>query len=251
MRLIVGVLVVVPIVSAVVLTARTRSNRERSLARMCADAGLAFSPTDPFSFTDTTRLPFPMFALLADWQVRNVVWDGSDERVRVFDYLRAGSTERPGLACTCAVARMPFAVPNVAVVPRGADDPISERSGGPAVALELDEFDRRFEARGDDRRAVVALLDQRMMRTLLHLPVTVVMHVREDRMLLLSPTLAPGDVLVLLRTAAKLAERVPRVVASLYPPRPAEGPYEDRWLQGSWSADPTGVDAPNPGGLGG
>jgi hypothetical protein len=112
MRLIVGVLVAVPIVCAVVLTARARSNRQRSLARMCADAGLAFSPTDPFSFTDTTFLPFPMFAPLADWQVRNVV-------------------------------------------------------------------------------------------------------------------------------------------ASLYPPRPAEGPYEDRWLQGSWSADPTGVDAPNQGGLGG
>jgi hypothetical protein len=251
MRLLVWLLVVVPIVSAVVLTARTRSNRARALARMCSDAGLAFSPTDPFLFTDTTFLPFPMFTPIADWQVRNVVWDEADDRVRVFDYLRAGSTERPRLECTCAVVPMPFTVPNVAVVPRGIDDPIAELTGRVAVALELDAFNQRFEARGDDPRAVVALLDQRMMQTLLHLPVTTVLHVRENRMLLLSSTLEPGDVLVLLRTAAKLAERVPRVVASLYPPRPAEGQYEDRWLQGSWSPDPTGADAPNPGHLGG
>jgi hypothetical protein len=250
-RFFVVVLIVIPIVSAAVLTARARSDRERALARMCGDASLAFSPSDPFLFTDTAFLPFPMFAPIADWQVRNVVWDEADDRVRVFDYLRAASTERARLECTCAVVPMPFTVPDVAVVPRGIDDPIPEPTGRVAVALELDAFNERFEARGDDPRAVVALLDQRMMQTLLHLPITTVVHVRENRMLLLSSTLAPGDVLVLLRTAAKLAERVPRVVASLYPPRPAEGPYEDRWLQGSWSPDPTGADAPNPGHLGG
>jgi hypothetical protein len=50
-------------------------------------------------------------------------------------------------------------------------------------------------------------------------------------------------VLVLLEAARGLARAVPSVVASLYPPRPAEGPHEDRWLRGHWSADPT-TDAP-------
>jgi hypothetical protein len=27
-------------------------------------------------------------------------------------------------------------------------------------------------------------------------------------------------------------------MASLYPPRPLAGPFEERWLQGAWSPDP-------------
>ena len=117
---------------------------------------------------------------------------------------------------------------------------------GEVVHLELDAFERRFEVRAVDARAAVALLDQRMMAALLRLPLSVAIHVHEDRMLLVGPLLDPGDVLVLLACATGLAAQVPPVVASLYPPRPSRGPYEDRWLQGSWSPDPTSADAPEP-----
>jgi hypothetical protein len=118
---------------------------------------------------------------------------------------------------------------------------------GDVVHLELVAFERRFEVRAVDPRAAVALLDQRMMAALLRLPMRVAIHVRDDAMLLVAPLLEPGDVLLLLACAEGLATRVPPVVASLYPPRPARGPYERRWLQGSWSPDPTSAGASEPG----
>lgn len=239
----------VAVAAVAIVRARVRSRRQRALLQLCLDAGVGFSVWDPFG--DTAFLPFPMFSAAGDQRIENVVWDRTDERVRVFDYRRSRSDEHAALERTCAVVPMPFAVPAIAVLPRGDADEMTAFAPAPSVPLELDAFDRRFDARGDDPRAVVAFLDQRMMQAIMRLPLHVAIHVREDRMLLVAPTLTPAEVLVLLRAASDLAHRVPRVVASLYPPRPVEGPYEDRWLQGSWSPEPTGADAPNPGHLGG
>jgi len=63
---------------------------------------------------------------------------------------------------------------------------------------------------------------------------------------MVAPTLEPREMLLLVACAKAVAGRVPPVVASLYPPRPARGPYEQRWLQGSWSPDPTSADASEP-----
>jgi hypothetical protein len=116
--------------------------------------------------------------------------------------------------------------------------------------LELDAFNRRFDVRTADPRAAVAFLDQRMMDAILQVPLRVAIHVHADRMLLVGPTLEPPTMLLLLEVARTLADRIPPVIASLYPPRPAEGPFEDRWLQGAWSPDPTSGQ-PNPPGPGG
>jgi hypothetical protein len=147
---------------------------------------------------------------------------------------------------TCGVVPLPFSVPTIAILPRGQVDPSGEPATGDVVRLELDAFQERFEVRADDPRAAVALLDQRMMATLLRVPIRVAIHVHEDAMLMVAPTLEPGEMLLLLACAKALAGRVPPVVASLYPPRPARGPFEQRWLQGSWSPDPTSADAPEP-----
>jgi hypothetical protein len=141
---------------------------------------------------------------------------------------------------------LPFSVPTIAILSRGQVDPSGEPVTGAVVHLELDAFEERFEVRADDPRAAVALLDQRMMATLLRLPVRVAIHVHEDSMLMVAPTLEPGEMLLLVACAKAVAGRVPPVVASLYPPRPARGPYEQRWLQGSWSPDPTSADASEP-----
>jgi hypothetical protein len=66
--------------------------------------------------------------------------------------------------------------------------------------------------------------------------------VNEDRLLLWAPDATAERTVMMLEVARTLRDRVPSVVASLYPPRPAEGPHEARWLQGSWSAEPTGTD---------
>jgi hypothetical protein len=236
------------IVGAVAMTlrARSRSSRQRELVRLCAEAGLGCAVLDPFD--DTTTLPFRLFGWESPHGVENVVWNtGDDPGVRVFDLWVQPAPDATRRTMSCGVVPLPFSVPEVAILSRGQADPSEEPVSGAVVHLELDAFEQRFEVRAVDPRAAVALLDQRMMAALLRLPMRVAIHVHENAMLLVAPLLEPGEMLVLLACAKALADRVPPVVASLYPPRPSEGPYEHRWLQGSWSPDPTSADASEPG----
>ena len=228
------------------IRARAGSARQRALLQLCADAGLTCSVLDPFP--DTTLLPFRVFGWGSAHGVENVVWDGSDEpTIRVFDLWVQPQPDESRRTMTCGIVPLPFAVPQISILARGHDDPSEEPVVGDVVHLELDAFEQRFEVRAADPRAAVALLDQRMMASLLRLPMHVTIHVHEDAMLVVSPMLAPGEMLVLLACASGLADQVPPVVASLYPPRPTKGPYEHRWTQGSWSPDPTSADASEPG----
>jgi len=228
------------------MRARAGARRQRALQQLSANAGLACALLDPFP--DTTALPFRLFGWGSAHRVENVVWDGSDDRgIRVFDLWVQPASDETRRTMTCGVVPLPFAVPPIAVLARGHADPSEEPVVGDVVHLELDAFEQRFEVRAVDPRAAVALLDQRMMAALLRVPMRVAIHVRENVMLLVAPLLEPGELLVLLSCASELADRVPPVVASLYPPRPSRGPYERRWLQGRWSPDPTSADASEPG----
>jgi hypothetical protein len=229
-----------------VLRARSGSARRRALLHLCADAGLACAVLDPFP--DTALLPFRLFGWGGAHGLENVVWDAcADDAIRVFDLWVQPRIDEARRSMTCGIVPLRFAAPPIAILARGRVDPSEEPVTGEVVHLELDAFEQRFEVRAVDARAAVALLDQRMMAALLRLPLPVAIHVHEDRMLLVGPLLDPGDMLVLLACARGLAAQVPPVVASLYPPRPSQGPYEGRWLQGSWSPDPTSADAPEPG----
>jgi hypothetical protein len=235
----------IAVVIVAVLRARSSSSRARALLQLCTDAGLACAVLDPFS--DTTQLPFRLFGWGETHGVENVVWNArADDGTRVFDLWVQPRTDEARKRMTCGIVSLPFAVPPIAILTRGGVDPSEEPVAGEVVHLELDAFEQRFEVRAVDARAAVALLDQRMMAALLRLPLSVAIHVHEDRMLMVAPPLDPGDMLVLLACASGLATQVPPVVSSLYPPRPSQGPYEQRWLQGSWSPDPTSAATPEP-----
>ncbi len=78
-----------------------------------------------------------------------------------------------------------------------------------------------------------------MMEAILALPAGVTLDVNEDVVLLTAPDSRPEQVLRLYDAAVSIHERIPHSLASLFPPRPTEGKYEDRWLQGHWTPDPT------------
>jgi hypothetical protein len=143
---------------------------------------------------------------------------------------------------TCAALPVPFSCPRLTVVPRAIED--GQAGIGDEITLELEEFDRRFRVRSEDRRFAFAFLDQRMMRALLALPPEVLLDANEDTVVLWAPLLPPARVLLLFEAARAVRAHLPRVVGDLYPPRPARGPHEARWFQGSWSAEPTGDPAP-------
>ena len=107
------------------------------------------------------------------------------------------------------------------------------------IELELEEFNRRFAVQTEDERFAIAFLEQRMMEAILALPPGVTLDVNEDVILLTAPELPPEQVLRLYDAAVAIHERIPHSLPSLFPPRPTEGKYEDRWLQGHWTPDPT------------
>lgn len=224
---------------------RRRHARQRELMHVCRDAGLSFMPVDPFP--DTLWLPFRVFGMGTERGTENVIWDPRDDPgdARAFDHWYVEETsDDTGIdrtrRMTCAVVALPFSCRRLEVVPEGS----IERLEGEDVQLELEAFNRRFRVVTQDRRFAVAFLDARMMEAMLQLPPGISCAVNEDRMLLWAPRLSAAETVLLLEVARTLRRRVPRVVASLFPPRPAEAPHEARWLQGHWSPDPTGNGPP-------
>lgn len=228
--------------------AARRTRRQRSLVRLCLDAGVSFAVVDPFP--DTLFLPFRLFGRGDERGIDSVVWDPRDDgATRVFDYwYRVHNQDGLGtrIGMTCGVVPLPFGVPPVVVRARGVVDPSGEPADGQQVRLELDAFNERFDVWAADPRAAVALLDPRMMQTIMTLPVPVTIHVNEGHLLCVAMPLEPAQMLVLLESARTLSHRVPAVVASLYPPRPFEGPFEDRWFQGHWTPEPTSTESTEP-----
>jgi hypothetical protein len=222
--------------------------RQRRLMLLCRRAGLEFAPLDLRA--DTAWLPFPMFGFPRRG-TENMVWDRRNgEDVRAFDFWYEDPTDErpvaPRKRLTCAVVPLRSACPRLRVCPRDVVDDVVGAFGGREVRFELGDFDRRFRVEADDARFAYAFLDQRLMEALLALPDGVSVDVNEDVLLLSAPRLPAEKVLVLYDAAEEIRSRIPRVVSSLFPPRPLRGAHETRWLQGRWSPEPTGADVTPP-----
>jgi hypothetical protein len=220
---------------------RRTGARQRRLMLLCQRAGLDFAPLD--LAPDTAWLPFPMFGR-AKSGTENVVWERSrGPEIRAFDFwYEEPSDERqvtPRRRLTCAVVPLVFSAPRLRIAPRDLADDMKAAVGLREVRLELEEFNSRFVVDAEDERFAIAFLEQRMMEGLLALPDGVTAEVNEHVLLLSAPRLRAEQVLVLYDAAVAIHERIPRSLSSLFPPRPAEGPYEDRWFQGRWTPDPT------------
>jgi hypothetical protein len=239
----------VVVIAAAVAWRRAQGHRDRQrrLMLLCDAAGLDFAPLD--LSLDTAWLPFAMFGRSPS-DTANVVSDPRHDGVRAFDFWYEedqGSRPLPiRRTLTCAVVPLRFTAPRVRVTPRDLIDDLGDALGLPLVTFELEGFNRRFRVEADDARSAWALLDQRVLEALLGLPPGVVVDVNEDVMLLWAPELPAVEMLELLRAATAIERDVPPVLPSLFPPRPARGPHEDRWLQGGWSPDPTGTDPRRP-----
>ncbi|MGZ8583657.1 MAG: hypothetical protein ACXWXG_10055 [Actinomycetota bacterium] len=226
-----------------------RRGRARQLMLLCHRADLEFSPIDPFP--DTLWLPFRWLGAGRWTRAENVVWNRAEgDDVRAFDLLTEevpanGDGPRTIRRSVCAVVSLPFGCPRLEIRPRDALDQVTDAIAGSDVDLELEAFNRRFSVNAVDRRFAVAFCDQRMMGALMVLPPRVTVAANEDRLLLRAAELPPAQVLLLFEAARAIGRAVPPVVSDLYPPRPAKGRHEDRWLQGHWSPEPIGDD---PGG---
>jgi hypothetical protein len=208
---------------------------------LCRRAGLDFAPMD--LSPDTAWLPFPMFGRVRSG-TENVVWERRRGiEIRAFDFWYEEPADdrpvTPRRRVTCAVVPLTCSAPRLRIGPRDLEDEARAALGLREVRLELEEFNRRFVVESEDERFAIAFLEQRMMEGLLGLPAGATAEANEHVLLLTSPELPAEQVLVLFDAAVAIHRRLPRSLPSLYPPRPTEGPFEDRWLQGRWSPDPT------------
>lgn len=220
---------------------RGAAARQRRLMLLCQRAGLDFAPFD--LSPDTAWLPFPMFGR-ARSGTENVVWErGRGTAIRAFDFwYEDPAPDRPvgpRRWVTCAVVPLPASAPRLRIAPRDLADDVRDTIVLPEMRLELEEFNRRFAVEAENDRFAIAFLEQRMMEALLALPDGVSAELNEDVLLLSAPRLPAERVLVLYDAAVAIHRRIPRSLSSLFPPRPARGPHEARWLQGRWSPDPT------------
>ena len=220
---------------------RSRAGRQRKLMLLCQRAGLDFAPLDLFG--DTAWLPFPMFGR-PKRGTENVVWERfRGTEIRAFDYWYEEPAQDRGATAkrrlTCAVVPLGASARRLRIAPRDLDDDVRSALGLREIELELEEFNQRFVVETEDERFAISFLEQRLMEALLALPDGVTVDVNGDVVLLSAPELPAERVLRLYDAAVAIHEHIPRSLPSLFPPRPNEGPYEDRWLQGHWTPEPT------------
>jgi hypothetical protein len=208
------------------VTLYRKFSRRSAVEREARRLGLSFSRRDPFRVLDADFHPFLRFGKLPGTQrVENVVWGVRDGReVRAFDYRRPAEDE---IRYSCAMVRIPDGWPSLLVRRHGPLDVARNAAGLQRIEFELDEFNRRFEVRSDDRRLASAVIDQRMIGWLLESDPALGFQLQEGWLLAWMRQLPPDELERTLTTVEGFHERIPRAVWSLYgdgsPARPDLG----------------------------
>lgn len=208
------------------VTLYRKFSRRSAVEREARRLGLSFSRRDPFRVLDADFHPFLRFGKLPGTQrVENVVWGVRDGReVRAFDYRRPAEDE---IRYSCAMVRIPDGWPSLLVRRHGPLDVARNAAGLQRIEFELDEFNRRFEVRSDDRRLASAVIDQRMIGWLLESDPALGFQLQDGWLLAWMPQLPPDELERTLTAVEGFHERIPRAVWSLYgdgsPARPDLG----------------------------
>jgi hypothetical protein len=208
------------------VTLYRKVSRRSAVEREARRLGLSFARRDPFRVLDADFHPFLRFGKLPGTQrVENVVWGVRDGReVRAFDYRRPAEDE---IRYSCAMVRIPDGWPSLLVRRHGPLDVARNAAGLQRIEFELDEFNRRFEVRSDDRRLASAVIDQRMIGLLLESDPALGFQLQEGWLLAWMPQLPPDELERTLTTVEGFHDRIPRAVWSLYgdgsPARPDLG----------------------------
>jgi hypothetical protein len=178
--------------------------------------GLSFSRRDPFRVLDSDFHPFLHFGKLPGTQgVENVVWgERAGREVRAFEYWRPAEDEP--IRYSCAIVRIPEGWPSLLVRRKGRLDVARSAAGLGGQEFELEDFNRVFEVRADERRLASAVVDQRMMGWLLESDPVLGFQLQHGWLLSWMPRLPPEELERVLTMIEGFHDRIPRAVWSLY-----------------------------------
>jgi hypothetical protein len=196
--------------------------RQKEMAAVARNQGLDFSVADPF---DTLGEPFALLSKGDGRGVENVMWGfWHDLEVRAFDYwYYEESTDSNGRRSKtysrfdCVLALVDASCPRLEIAQESVLTRLADALTFRDIEFESDEFNRRFNVKGNDRRFASAFCDARMMEWLIRHGRSYSFEVVGDRLLCWCRKVGPNEIVHALGTAKAFREHIPDVVRSLYP----------------------------------
>jgi hypothetical protein len=199
---------------------RPRQNAAELEARRL---GLRFSAKDDAALLDE---PFALFRRTRRryGELTNVLWGPwHGLEVRVFDYEYMIS-ENNWRHLSCAVAAIPGGWPALVIQPETLVTTVADHLALPDIEFELEQFNRMFEVRCEDRKFAGALVDARMIEWLMGRSPLPGFEINGRWILAYRNQVQPWELDAVLGLLESFVERIPRVVRSVYPealpPRP-------------------------------
>lgn len=200
-----------------------KQRRRQELVSVARQLGLEFSPEDVLGCLD---LPFSLLQRGDGRGTENVLWGTwQDVPLRAFDYWyyeestdAQGHRSRSYYRFSCAVTEIEAACSPITISRENLLTRLADAVGLDDLEFELEEFNRAFNVKGEDRRFAVALVDQRMMRFLLGTDPGFGFEACGRWLLCYSDRRRPTELVPLLGTLKGFRDHVPRVVYDLYRP---------------------------------
>lgn len=207
-----------------------KERRKREMRAFAGKAGLRYSHRDPFG---TVRLGFRLFRQGDGRGVEHVCWGTTGGvEARLFDFWyyeqtrdQRGHTHRYYRYFSCAMIRIPGIYgPRLTVEPEGVFSRLADAVGFRDLQFESEDFNRAFqvEVAGEDRFAY-AVLDAAMIEWLLTAARQHRFETLGDLVLVSTSPRSAAGMWDLLSVARGFRDRVPAVVAELYPAAAHEG----------------------------
>ena len=202
-----------------------RQERRSKLRLLAVQLGLGYSAWDIFGLMTE---PFDLFFRGDGRRFENVLygtWQGVD--IKEFDYSYYEKSEgsqgggKTWHHFSCVLLETDLSCPHLTIAPESFWTRLADGVGLRDIELELEEFNRAFNVRCNDRRFAVAVLDARMMRWLLEAGPGWSFELMGDSILCFSKRREPFELIPLLGSAKRFHESIPRVVRELYGPTPA------------------------------
>jgi hypothetical protein len=216
---IIGVLVI--IAAGIYFGWYAKKKRREELALMATQLGLAYSPQDTFNLLG---LPFGLFRMGDGRGTENVLsgtWQ--DIPLQEFDYWyyeestdSKGNRTKTYYRFSCAVSQLPFTSSQLSISKENLFTRLADHLGFQDINFESEDFNRRFQIKGKDKKFATDLIDARMIQWLLAEGRDWSFELSGPYLLCHHKRLRPRELTPLLGSMKAFRDHIPRVVYGLY-----------------------------------
>jgi hypothetical protein len=205
-----------------------KQKRIKELALQAKQLGFQFSTTDPFN---TLGEPFSLFRKGDGRGVENVMWgQWQSMDIHQFDYwYYEESTDSQGhrsktyYRFNCVMCPVEAACPELSIDHESLFSRIADHLSFHDIEFESEEFNKKYQIKGSDKKFANDFIDQRMIQYLLQHGEGFSFEIVGDRILCSHKRVQPTELVPLLGTLKGFHDQIPGVVYELYaknPPRP-------------------------------